>query len=125
MSHRVVLSIGSNCGDRERNVRSAVSWAVGLFYESSVSSIYETEEIHGVGTPYYNAVVRGISEINFEELNHAAKTYEVNNGRDQEARSRGLVPIDIDIVVWDNKIIRPSDYNQNFFKRGYAEICVD
>ena len=89
----------------------------------SVSSVYETEEIHGKGSPYYNCVIGGIVEESFERLTESTKRYELDNGRDSRARSAGLVPIDIDIVIWDGMVVRPLDYSHNFFKKGYSEIA--
>ena len=45
MSHNVVLSLGSNHGDRKANVLSAVEWAKAILDFCCVSSVYETEEI--------------------------------------------------------------------------------
>lgn len=122
MSHNVVLSLGSNHGDRKANVLSAVEWAEAILDFCCVSSVYETEEIHGKGSPYYNCVIGGTVDVSYENLTESTKRYELDNGRDSRARNAGLVPIDIDIVVWDGEVIRPLDYSQNFFKKGYSEI---
>ena len=123
MSHNVVLSLGSNYGDRRANVLSAVEWAKVILDFCRVSSVYETEEIHGKGSPYYNCLIGGTVDVSYENLIESTKRYELDNGRDRMARMAGYVPIDIDIVVWDGEVVRPSDYSQNFFKKGYSEIA--
>lgn len=123
MSHNVVLSLGSNHGDRKANVLSAVEWAKAILDFCCVSSVYETEEIHGKGSPYYNCVIGGTVDVSYENLIESTKRYELDNGRDSLARSAGLVPIDIDIVIWDGMVVRPLDYSHNFFKKGYSEIA--
>jgi len=118
----VWLSLGSNCGDRKKNVSDAMSWLPDALDSFACSDIYETPEIHGIGDPYYNAVIRGISSRGFYELNRLFKEYELSSGRDSASRERGDVPIDIDIVVWDKDIIRPKDFYHSFFQIGYMQI---
>lgn len=120
--HHVVLSLGSNCGDRMANVREAAGWIVALLYNVRFSTLYETEEIHGAGSPYYNAVISGKCELSYERLNSELKQYEISRGRDDEARKMNIVPIDIDIVIWDDDVLRPSDYAHSFFQRGYRQL---
>lgn len=119
-----VLSFGSNCGDRGENVHKALDWLIRNFSESRVSEIYETPEIHGIGNPYMNAV--GICKVDcsLPELIALTKEYENENGRDSACRQRGDVPIDIDIVLWNEEIVRPLDYSSSFFKIGYSMIST-
>ena len=53
---------------------------------------------------------------------------EYDFGRDSEARERGDVPLDVDIVLFDAEIVRPRDFSQSFFRIGYEslhpEICI-
>ena len=120
--NEVWLSLGSNCDDRARNVEKASEWLPEVIESCICSHIYETPEIHGIGTPYYNAVVRGETKLDISELNRMLKEYEVLSGRDLSARERGEVPIDIDIVIWNKEIVRPKDYFHTFFQIGYSEI---
>ena len=122
---KVVLSFGSNCGDRKDNVRKALDWLCKNFSESKVSEIYETPEIHGVGNPYINAVGSCRVDCTLDEMIAHTKEYEFENGRDSACRQRGDVPIDIDVVIWNEEIIRPLDYSSSFFKIGYAMITED
>ena len=48
--------------------------------------------------------------------------YSKENGRDEERRRRGEVPIDIDIVLWNAKTVRPADFAREFFQIGFREI---
>ncbi|MDE6237161.1 MAG: 2-amino-4-hydroxy-6-hydroxymethyldihydropteridine diphosphokinase [Muribaculaceae bacterium] len=125
MKSKVILSFGSNCGMREEQLRAAISFCHDFFYNIAVSSIYETPEVHGQGDPYLNAVMRGETELTEEELSKVLKDYEYSSRRDEEARRKGVVPIDIDIVKWEDRIIRPWDYDQEFFRIGYREVLKE
>lgn len=71
---------------------------------------------------YMNAVISGYIDIPFETLNANLKEYELKHGRDSEARKKGEVPIDLDIVRWNGEIIRPRDYASDYFRKGLTEI---
>lgn len=130
----VVLGIGSNFGDRRKNVGRAVEWLLDLLEDVEVSSIYETPPmpsssgkgmpvpVSGVTSDYMNCVVAGSYCGSIDELNRKLKEYETANGRDIYCRSHGLVPVDIDIVVASGEILRPRDYSASFFRIGYSQL---
>lgn len=117
--NNIVICIGSN--QERHNVENALLWLSELFEESVYSSIYETPAVNCGGRNYHNSVLRGRTNTSHEELNELIKEYELSCGRDSNARQKGLVPIDIDIVIYNDEIIRPWDYRQNFFKIGFLE----
>ena len=118
----VTLSFGSNHGDRMRNVAAAIGWFQTVATGCRVSSIYETPDVTGHGAPYMNAVASGCTELDYCALNRLAKDFEVEYGRDADCRKRGVVPIDIDIVIWKSETLRPLDFSREFFQIGYREI---
>lgn len=119
-----ILSIGSNCGDKCLHVNDCINWLKNhdKIEVLKSSDIYETPELYGTGTPYNNAVVEIITDMTIEELKEQTKIYEINAGRDCDCRRRGLVPIDVDIVIWNDDIIRPKDYMCEFFRIGYSSM---
>lgn len=131
--HPVLISVSSNCGDRIRKCEDALAWLASVLKDAVSSSVYETEDIscknnsgvsasHPEKPKYMNAVIAGYSDIPFEKLNSILKTYELNHGRDSEARRKGEVPIDLDIVKWNGGILRPRDYAADYFRKGLTEI---
>lgn len=121
-SVEVILSVGSNCGDRQSQVADGTSWLQELLENSKQSSIYSTGDCHGGMRDYFNAVVKGVTSLSIEELDSHCKDYELSHGRTPEARSIGDVPIDIDVVVYDNEIVRPNDFRREFFQIGYQQL---
>lgn len=131
--YQVLISVSSNCGDRIRNCQDALVWLASVLKDTVSSSVYETEDIsckknsccsaaHPEKPKYMNAVLSGYSDIPFEKLNKDLKAYELKHGRDSEARRKGEVPIDLDIVKWDGLILRPRDYAADYFRKGLTEI---
>lgn len=120
----VVLSLGSNHGDRLGAVERAIDWLSELLTEFNASQIYETEPVGHSGTNYMNAVVKGVYDGSVEDLEKLCKEYEIAHGRDPESRKLNLVPVDIDIVIADGVVLRPRDFRCSFFKKGYVAISI-
>lgn len=119
---RVVMSIGSNYGDRSGNVAMAIEELDVQLRDVKSSGIYETPDIRGGEKRYMNAVVSGEWEGTMEECDRLCKAMELIHGRDAEARKMGNVPLDVDIVIWDGRVIRERDYRQQFFTIGLSQI---
>ena len=118
----VILSVGSNHGDKSLNVVNACDWLSGIISEFRMSSIYSSPAYGGGEEDYYNAVTEGTFIGKIEDLEKLCKNYETDHGRNHEARLRGEVPIDIDIVIADGKILRQRDFEREFFQRGYRQL---
>lgn len=119
---RVILSLGANCGDRFAAVGEACDWLLSNLSNGVNSQFYETPPLGQYGSNYVNGVVAGLYCGSRESLEQKCKEYERSKGRDEEARRRKDVPIDIDVVVYDGEVVRPKDYACNFFRIGYEEI---
>ena len=118
----VVISIGSNCGDREATIRHAIDWLKSFLMQTECSDIYETPCANNMGKSYLNAVISGYYEGNGEELDDILKEKEREMGRNSKCRERGEVPLDMDIVVCNNEIWKEWDYRQRFFRIGFSQI---
>lgn len=118
----VVLSVGSNCGDRRRNVEAAVNWLKTILIQTRCSDLYETPCVNGGGSSYINAVISGFYQSQGYTLEGALKEKEREMGRTSVCREKGEVPIDIDIVIMDGEVRKPWDYRQKFFQIGFREV---
>lgn len=118
----IVISIGSNVAQRRARVEQAIAWIKTILEETECSDIYETAPLNGSGSNYVNAVVRGETELSLSGFIALTKEYERQQGRDDEARQRGEVVVDIDVVIADGEIIRLRDYNCYFFRKGYNSL---
>lgn len=119
---KAVLSLGSNCGFRQKNIEDAIKWISSICDLVCSSSFYFSPDIKGTGNPYLNAVIEVAFDGEVEDLNIRLKDYELKAGRDEHCRANSLVPIDIDIVMADSKIIRQKDFNSSYFKKGFQEL---
>lgn len=120
--NKAVLSIGSNSHDKHSQIANALKWLSFNLYNYSQSSIYSTPSTNGVGDDYLNIVVKGESVLDFYELNSLMKQYEKDSGRTPESKLKASIPIDIDIVIFNDIVIKPKDFNFDFFQIGYKEL---
>ena len=106
----VHLGLGSNLGDREKNLSMACNHLRSeAVREFRASSIYESEPLLKVSQPkYFNMVVCGLTVLSPQELLKKCKLIEINLGRITKERW-GSREIDIDILSYGNRIIEKDD----------------
>lgn len=93
----VYLGLGSNLGDRERNIAQALELLGERGRVVAVSSLYETEPVGLTGPLFLNAVGLYQTELGPHELLSFIKGIEARLGRKTVLASR---PIDIDILIY-------------------------
>ena len=102
----VFLSLGSNVGDRQENLRAAIAAlpAAGVDVKR-VSSIYETEPVDLLEQPWFlNCVVHGETTVPAVELLRALREIERRMGS-KKLIARGPRLIDIDILLYGQQTI--------------------
>jgi 2-amino-4-hydroxy-6-hydroxymethyldihydropteridine diphosphokinase len=104
--HRVVLSIGTNLGDRLGTLQGCVH-AIGGLPDTDVlarSPVYETAPVGGPAQPdYLNAVLVIETGLAPRDLLAAAQRIEADFGRVRAERF-GPRTLDIDIISYDEEI---------------------
>mgnify|MGYP004442647065 FL=1 len=123
MTNRAVICLGSNIPNRAEMIRLAIS-KVEAEYPSgiAVSHIYETPAIDGVSPNYSNAVMMLDSTHDYEQTQLQLKCIEREMGRTAQSKATGIVEIDLDVVMFNGTVMRPKDFNRNYFQIGYNHI---
>ena len=102
---KVVLSIGSNLGNREENLSNAVAELNKIIEITHLSTVLETDPVGGPEQPdYLNAIL--IAECFLDPADLLKKTLEIekNLGRTREVRW-GARTIDIDLIIAGDLVI--------------------
>lgn len=120
--NKIVLSIGSNCELRSQQMCNCIEWLSKMLKDVEVSHVYETPALNGVDNNYLNAVIMGAVCQDYDELRLILKQYERDCGRTIESKKNGVVPIDVDIVIWNDEILKKQDFNQSYFQIGWTHI---
>lgn len=106
---RVFLSLGSNLGDRVGKIRQALERLAQAGIEiRRVSSFYKTEPTEFRAQAWFvNCVAEAATELMPLQLLKAVKSVEKALGR-RPGVPKGPRPIDIDILLYENAVIRSS-----------------
>lgn len=128
---RYFLCLGSNIGDRSKNLEKALS----LIEKESIrilkrSSVYETRPVDSPPQPwFYNQVVEVSAELDPMDLLSVIKKIEQQMGRKPTTRNEPRT-IDIDILMAEKSVIRtekleiphPRMVRRNFVLIPFNEI---
>ncbi|MCI6894520.1 MAG: 2-amino-4-hydroxy-6-hydroxymethyldihydropteridine diphosphokinase [Bacteroidales bacterium] len=120
--NNVILSLGSNSHDSNEQMRRCIHWLQNTLQVTAKSTVYRTAATNGKDTDYTNAVVAVCTPMPIDQLNGLMKQYERECGRTPQSKSLGSIPIDIDVVIFNNQVIRPKDFAQPYFTIGYQQL---
>ena len=126
------IGIGSNLGDRKRNIDSAVEYLkkTPLTVVEKASSIYETNPVGGPPQPnFLNGVIKIKTGLSPRSLLRRLKKIEKVLGREKTVRFGPRV-IDLDILTYgklnideeDLTIPHPRMHEREFVLRGLREL---
>ncbi len=106
----VYLSLGSNVGDRVGHIRQAIERLNERGVEvRRVSSLYKTEPVDFRPQPWFvNCAVEAATELLPRRLLNTLQGIERSLGR-RPGVPKGPRPIDIDILLYENAVIRAHD----------------
>lgn len=104
------LCLGSNLGDREKNLIRALSLLSTEVNLDKASSVYETEPVGYKEQPFFlNLACQVTTNLNPWELLHLAKAIENKMGRIFGKQINAPRPIDIDILFYNKQIINSKN----------------
>jgi 2-amino-4-hydroxy-6-hydroxymethyldihydropteridine diphosphokinase len=138
MPNLVYLSLGSNIGDREAQLRRAQAQLGAAGRVLAVSSFYETEPVEVTQQPWFvNCAVALETPRTPLELMSEILTIEQEMGRrheqNQGPQNKGPRSIDIDILLFADQIIdskdltipHPAMHQRRFVLEPLAEIAPE
>lgn len=121
--HVAYAGLGSNLPDGALKMINKAINEIGLFgHLKAVSNVYTTRPVNpkvNGDNDYCNAVVMFEVTFPLDELLIVTKSLEAHLGRNG---IKGCVGIDIDVVIWNDEILRPTDFEREYFQIGYQQI---
>jgi 2-amino-4-hydroxy-6-hydroxymethyldihydropteridine diphosphokinase len=133
MPRPVYLSLGSNVGDREAQLRAAQARLSGVGRVVVASSFYETEPVEFTEQPWFlNFVLALETSKTPQQLMTAILRIEEEMGR-RRTQKKGPRSIDIDILLFDDIIMdstnltipHPALQQRRFVLEPMAEIAPE
>jgi 2-amino-4-hydroxy-6-hydroxymethyldihydropteridine diphosphokinase len=128
----VYLSLGTNVGDREANLREALRRIreTGI-HTAKVSNLYETEPVDYLDQPWFlNAVLEAQTDLRAEQLLATLRQIE-SELKSKKPFPKGPRIIDLDILLYGNDTVdtpdlqvpHPRMLQRNFVLVPLAEIA--
>ena len=125
MPHEVVIGLGSNI-DPEANLEQAVQELKSRFKVSKRSKWTRTKPIGIQDQPdFYNGALLMETELEQQSLKKELKRIEDILGRDRNLPKYGPRTIDLDILIWNKKVVDEDYYERDFLRKGVEEIIPD
>lgn len=101
---RVVLSLGSNLGDRLAHLQAAVDALAEVLDVEAVSPVYETAPVGGPEQDdYLNAVVVAHTDLSPRDVVALGQRVEASEGRERHERW-GPRTLDVDLIAYDDLV---------------------
>jgi 2-amino-4-hydroxy-6-hydroxymethyldihydropteridine diphosphokinase len=130
----VYLGLGANLGNREANLRMALSAMTRMARVEAVSALYETDPVGGPPQPpFYNAACAIDAGLDPLPLLRFLRSIEEEVGRRPSGERMGPRPIDIDILLYGDVTLddpqltlpHPRLHERAFVLVPLAEIATD
>ncbi len=117
-----VVSVGSNINPL-KNTKIAKELISEEFSLIRVSTFKQTEPIGFKDQDdFYNGAFLVRTDLEKEDFNNILKKIEVEMGRVKTSNKQGPRIIDLDIVIWNNKVIDDDVYQRTFLQNSILEL---
>ena len=127
---RAVIALGSNLGNRELNIDSAIAELAKIIEITHLSTNHETDPVGGPEQPkYLNAILIAETELDPHELLISMLEIENKQGRKREIHW-GPRTIDLDLIVVGDEVVvsdvlvlpHPRAHERKFVLEPWLEI---
>jgi len=131
--HTIYLALGTNLGDRHKNLRQALQVLPPQAEITAISRLYETAPAYVLDQPnFLNMAVKGQTELSPDDLLTYLKKLEDQIGRKKVIRF-GPRKIDLDIIFYDDvtlelphlQIPHPRMTERAFVLRPLLDIAAE
>ena len=120
--HSCIVCIGSNC-NRKENLLLAQTRLAELFPSIRFTSEQETQPLFLKNPALFsNQLAFFLSEIGEEEVKMELKAIERSAGRCAEDKIKEKVCLDIDLLSFDGRVLKPEDWKREYVVKGLEEL---
>lgn len=116
MLNKVIVGLGSN-QDKEKNMAHAVELLRDYFVSIRFSGAVYTEPVNILNPSLFlNQVAVAFTEEEPDEIIKYFKSVEKQLGRMPEDKLKESIPIDIDLLQWNDRVLKPSDIQRSYIQ---------
>ena len=120
--HVCLLCLGSN-SNRHFHMEDARKALREFFPTIRFNKEMTTEAIgEKFLSPFSNQVAKVETSLTIEEVRNLLKKIEKDNGRLPEDKELGIVKLDIDLLKYDDLILKPNDMEKDYVLKGISSL---
>ncbi len=120
--HTAFLCLGSN-SDAYARLEKARALLEAAFDGIAFSTPTETEAVgEGWLSPFVNQVARLHTTLSADEIRAICKGIERKCGRTEEEKRFGRMPMDVDLLTYDEGVRKPEDMQRDYIAQGINEL---
>lgn len=120
--HFCLISIGTNT-NRAKNIKLAQELLLLNFPQIHLGKEMDTEPIGIQNSALFtNQLAMMQTKLSIEEIRQILKNIEIQIGRIPEDKEKGIIKMDIDLLMYDSTVLKVSDLKKEFIIAGLKEF---
>ena len=117
-----IIGLGSNI-DPQLNIKAAEEILANHFKVLEKSKFVTTQAIGDIPQPdFINGAMLVTTDQNFESLKQILKDIEIKLGRQKQHKKFDPRTIDLDILIWNDKVVDKDFYTRDFVKKSVLQL---
>lgn len=123
MNNKAIISIGSN-RDRTANIKKVTEILQANYPGSRFSTpeITDPIDLPEGSKAFLNLVGMIPTNLKRDEFVAQLKEIEEELGRDPDDDEEGIIPMDLDLIEWNDEVVKPRDFVRAYVIAGLEEI---
>lgn len=113
--HKIILALGSN-HEAKVNIELALNLLSKSIKVIQSTPSYDNESTEFPISIFTNMILVCETELSYEKLNKELKHIETECSRNNYAKTTGIIPLDIDILLYDNNRYHINDWDKPYIK---------
>lgn len=122
--HKIILALGSN-HEAKVNIELALNLLSKSIKIIQSTPSYDNESTEFPISIFTNKILVCETELTYEILNKELKRIETECGRNNYAKTSGIIPLDIDILLYDNNRYHINDWDKPYIKYLFTFISLN
>lgn len=120
--NRILIVIGSNY-DAARNMAAACQRLEELLPGIRWSAVLRTRPVDCPRADFFlNRLGEAVTPLSASELTGLFKQIEQQFGRTPEHKKKGIISLDIDLLQWNDALLKPEDFRRPYVQSGLLSL---
>ena len=120
---KIVIALGSNT-KQQINISKAQAMLENTFEDMEFGTAMWTDPIGIASDKFLNVIGIGYTNVNKERTLMALKNIEHKCGRRVAESRKGIIIIDIDLLLFDSERFHEDDWNRDYMKKLLQQLGV-